>query len=117
MTWRKFVRSSWQGDGDSREPGRRSMHRIRQKSPEGTAGQSLSGARGTGVVGQGRRGGDPGVRDIAYGDDSEGIVGRVLRYPLPLKVLDCGQDVGGERGEYGMDLRCFYRECGRGGQP
>lgn len=93
------------------------MHQTRQKLSGGTAGQNQLRTRVPGVPGQGR-GRDACVRETAHGDDHEDIVGRLVSYPLSLKVLYGGQWLGrgGEKGESGRNLRCFYRRSGGGGQ-
>lgn len=63
------------------------MRRRGRKWSEGTVGQNLSRTRGSRAPVQGQWGG---MRYVAYGDDHEGIVGRLLCHSLPLKVLDCG---------------------------
>jgi len=65
------------------------MHQTRQKWSEGTVGQNQSRTRGPEVPGQGWGRGAC-VREAAHGDDHEGVVGRLVGYPLPLKILDDG---------------------------
>lgn len=87
MTWQKFTRDSRQSDDDVRARGRGLMSRRGRKLFEGTVGQNLSRTRGPRAQLQGWRSEEPGVRVVAYGDDQEGVVGRLLCYSLPLKVL------------------------------
>lgn len=111
MTWQTFMKGLWQREDDAQEQGRGLTRRRGRKWPEGTEGQNLSRRRGPRARVQGQRSGGLGVREVAYGNDYEDIMGCLLRYSLSLKVLVLGQDGGCGKGEQGKNLRCSCGEC------
>lgn len=90
MTWQKLMKGSRQREDDAREQGGGLMRRRERKWSEGTEGQNLSRRRGPRAAVQGQRGGGLGVREVAYGNDYEGIMGCPLCYSLSLKILVLG---------------------------